>query len=188
MIFQIIIVILVLNTSMIKSSSISYRKIDCVNPPEVQLKELFAKAHVQYTVQQIATSFAVYQDGKIYKQQLASSSVLSEVYHHSGHRLCDLNKQTKWDINYSPMCPHHFVVEVREDRYPFNRTRAVCNCEKCLVLPETDFIEYGCLPIMLLQPVLVRGECKSNGFYEWTPKYESVPIACKCESPDIKMS
>ena len=186
MMLQIIIVILFLNTSMIKSSSISYRKIDCVNPPETQLKELYAKAYEQYTTQQIAIRYAVFQDGEIYKH-LASSSVRSKVYHHSGHRLCDLNKQTKWDMNYSPMCPHHFVVEVREDRYPFNRTRAVCNCENCLGLPDSGFITYGCLPIMLPQPVLVREECKSNGFYEWTPKYELVAYGCKCDSPLVKI-
>jgi hypothetical protein len=187
MIFQILIVFLVLNTSMIKSSSISFLKIDCVNPPETQLNELYADAYVQYSKQQIATRFAVYHDGEINKQQLASSSVRSNVYYHNGHRVCDINKQTKWDMNYNALCPHHFVVELREDRYPFNRTRAVCNCENCLGLPDSGFITYGCLPTMIPQPVLVRGKCMSNGFYEWTPKYELVAIGCKCDLP-IKMS
>ena len=188
MIFQIIVIVLVLNSSVIKSSSISIRKVDCVNPPEAHLNKLYASAYTQYIKQKIANKFAIYHSGEVYQNHLVNSSDLSpQVYYHHGSRVCDINKQTKWDLNYNALCPHYFVVEVREDRYPFNRTRAVCNCENCLGLSDSDFIKYGCLPTYYLQPVLVRGECMSNGFYNWTAKYELIANGCKCDFP-IKTS
>ena len=186
MIFQITVIVLILNTSVIKSSSISIRKIDCVNPPETQLNKQYASAYSQYIKQNKASKLAIYHSGEVYQNELADSSDLSQVYYLSGHQVCGLNEQTRWDLNYNAMCPHHFVVEVREDRYPFKRTKASCNCERCLGLSDLDF-KYSCLPTYYLEPVLVKGECMSNGFFKWTAKYELVANGCKCDFP-IKTS
>ena len=171
-----------------KSESAPISNDDCTNPPESELKELLIEMYKKLNMtEQLANNVDFYHSGELHKEQIAKKSerILSVKYH--GYRTCDINKQTKWQVNHNSICPHHFVEENRDDRYPFIRSRAVCNCDSCLVLPDSSFIKYGCQPIRIFEPVLVRGKCLSNGVYEWTLNYESVAIACGCDVP-IKIS
>ena len=98
----------------------------------------------------------------------------------NGYTKCDFVEQTRWSINHNTLCPHHFVEERRTDRYPFMLARAVCNCEKCIGLPDSHVLTYSCIPITIYMPVLVRGRCLANKVYEWLPNQELVAISCSC--------
>jgi hypothetical protein len=72
-------------------------------------------------------------------------------------------------------CPTTTKLVHRTDRIPFTRSFTSCACDSCF-----DSIgSFKCMPIKIAKLVLRRGACKSDGFYEWLPALEMVPIDCK---------
>ena len=80
------------------------------------------------------------------------------------------------------LCPWHYKVEYRSDRYPMKRMQARCNCDVCYFVNNRTISEgndFHCRQINKLMPVLIRGDC-FNGFYNWNIKFEHVSVACMC--------
>jgi hypothetical protein len=108
-----------------------------------------------------------------------SNARIAKIY---GKRKCEFRKarvlREKFDF-----CPWHYSLFERNDRFPFMRVSAVCNCKKCLL---EEFLEYdhnktemGCVPIRIPMPALYRKECV-NGIYKWVFAIEYVSVACTC--------
>jgi hypothetical protein len=86
------------------------------------------------------------------------------------------------------ICPWHYHVTYRDDRYPLLQMNAKCNCDKCDYIEIKDddaFLEYKCRPLKKLKTVLIRGKC-FNGKYEWIPALEYTSEACICMSQYIE--
>ncbi len=80
------------------------------------------------------------------------------------------------------LCPWHYKVEYRNDRYPMTRMQAKCNCNGCYFVNNRTISEgndFNCRKIKKLMPVLVRGDC-FNGVYNWNMMFEHVSVACMC--------
>ena len=80
------------------------------------------------------------------------------------------------------LCPWHYKVEYRSDRYPIMRMQAKCNCGSCFFFNSNktnEGNEFNCRQIRKLMPTLVRGNCV-NGVYNWNIMFEHVSIACMC--------
>ncbi len=86
-------------------------------------------------------------------------------------------------INQQSICPFKYIVNKRENKYPFYRVQVKCTCDKC-TLTKSKFIQnfYSCQPVVKYVPVLIREEnkCDSDGFYRWLPSTEIVNLACVC--------
>lgn len=155
----------------------------CKDPSELQLKYILTEAFKDDLIEELSHGVGYYPNKHFSKELVISgeSRIVNRTIH--GHKTCDLIQQTEWPINRNTLCPHHFVEERREDRYPFTRFRAVCNCQKCVGLPNTHVLTYCCQPITIYKPVLTRGECQLNGVYKWSLRFESVAISCGCNIP-----
>ena len=93
-----------------------------------------------------------------------------------GSAECDIAKLST-HFDQVPMCPWHYNLIERNDRYPFKRTTAVCNCKsKCLANSSN---KYKCVPIKLPMPVMTRSKCH-NGYFEWINSMEEVTSSCAC--------
>lgn len=81
-----------------------------------------------------------------------------------------------------PVCPWHWVITEREDKYPFKRANARCNCVDCQAKTIYDSDLYrlsSCQPENILMPVLVR-EKLVNNTERWWFNMEEVPTSCIC--------
>lgn len=101
----------------------------------------------------------------------------------SGLPYCLRSNQTKWDwqpVGSSLICPHHFVLVHREDRFPRVIWQAVCNCKDTDERGEISYNHYKCRPITVLRPVLVKTRnCNpSSNLYAWENRMERVAISC----------
>jgi hypothetical protein len=78
------------------------------------------------------------------------------------------------------LCPWHYKLIYRIDRYPHFQTQARCNCMNCsnLNTKAADFT-FQCKPLIKLQPALVRAKLV-DGLYVWKPALEQVAVACAC--------
>ena len=80
------------------------------------------------------------------------------------------------------ICPWHWIMAEREDKYPFTRANAKCNCQNCLskTIYDSDFKRLSsCEPEFALMPALHR-ESSMNKIEKWVFKLEEVPVACVC--------
>ena len=86
------------------------------------------------------------------------------------------------------LCPWHYKIEYRNDRYPMTRLQAKCNCNNgCYFLNNkinSDGKDFDCHPIRKLMPILVRGDC-ADGVFNWNIMFENVAIACMCMKNDV---
>lgn len=85
------------------------------------------------------------------------------------------------------ICPWHYHVTYRENKYPQLQMNAKCNCDKCdyIEIKDDDILEYKCRPLRNLKGVLIRGKCL-NGKYDWYPALEYTSEACLCMSQYIE--
>lgn len=156
---------------------------NCVDPNESELKTMLSKGYRIYMMDYLMKGTDYYPNSQVSKELIVSEESKNANSTTYGEKKCDLVEQTKWSINHNTLCPHHFVEERREDKYPFTRFRAVCNCQDCLGVPNSDFLTYGCQPITIYKPVLIRGQCQPSGINRWSLKFESVSISCGCTLP-----
>lgn len=81
-----------------------------------------------------------------------------------------------------PVCPWHWLTAIRDDRFPFKRSNAKCNCANCqakTIYDSDTFKLSGCQTESVLMPVLFR-ETVVNDTEKWTFYLEEVPVACVC--------
>ncbi len=102
-----------------------------------------------------------------------------------GVDMCDLesvaNQNTEKIVS---ICPWHWVIIKREDRYPFQLPIARCNCVHCLAKTSFDSDRYKrsrCNPNYSLLPVLIKEPNDSTTDEEvWKFNLEEVPFSCSC--------
>lgn len=90
--------------------------------------------------------------------------------------------------NQLSICPWENVVKYRSDRYPHYIEESACQCKECNggevknKLSKLDLSSgvYGCRPVFSLSPVLVKGKCMADGYFEWKPELEMISEACFC--------
>jgi len=88
-------------------------------------------------------------------------------------------------LNYNvpvPICPWHWILTERKDKYPFKRPYAVCNCQNCQAKTVYDSNMNkisNCQNVFNLMPVLTR-DYVSNNIEKWTFSLEEVPTSCVC--------
>ena len=81
-----------------------------------------------------------------------------------------------------PVCPWHWVIMKREDKYPFKRASVKCNCLSCQAktIYDSDGIRLSsCQPENNLLPVLIR-DSVVNGLEKWSFALEEIPNSCVC--------
>lgn len=140
----------------------------------------------------LAKSYELSQDSIIMGYQYFPANLTHKVYnvsvsssdrHHViGDKRCSRRDQTRWDPSSNDilLCPHHFLLVNRTDRFPFKVLYAVCNCEDC-IQSHTN----SCEPIYILRPVLIRQKCKHSDdskedLYRWIDGVEKIAIGCDC--------
>jgi hypothetical protein len=80
--------------------------------------------------------------------------------------------------NTMPLCPWHYVIIERANKFPHTRANAVCNCKESCLNSNSNF---RCSPIRIPMPVLIRGKCNpKRGYYEWMDAIEDINIGCVC--------
>lgn len=87
-----------------------------------------------------------------------------------------------------PICPWHWNIITREDRFPFKISNAVCNCLNCQAKTIYDTKRRkvsSCLPDYVLMPVLVRSSVLDS-LEKWRFYMEEVPSSCSCTLNQLK--
>ena len=102
-----------------------------------------------------------------------------------GSTSCKLEKITNSKIPTAmPVCSWHWIMIDRVDKYPFRRALAKCNCIDCQAKTIFDSERRrlsGCMPNVVLMPVLFRDNLKSNESTErWWFALEEIPTSCIC--------
>lgn len=96
---------------------------------------------------------------------------------------CSLENVALQNVNKSvSVCPWHWEVLQRQDRYPFKLPVAKCNCDKCQAKTIYDSDEYklsACRQEISFQPALYRTH-HVNKTEKWSFAFEAVPLACVC--------
>lgn len=160
----------------------------CKNPSEFELIKLLTQHyHDHYDINFISMkTFESFHKNNQNKELLIVDALSSFQNHETkiisthGSLECSLNIMNTID-KHTPLCPWHYSIIQRHDRYPFKRMTAFCNCKSTCLLNSTakSINNYKCVPIKLSMPVLIRGKCH-NGFYKWNNAIEDVPSSCAC--------
>lgn len=110
------------------------------------------------------------------------SSVLDEDFIY-GSKECNEKIVKSFKENEKTLCPWHYKIQYRTNRYPRTRMQAKCNCIDCYYVKNHtafgDQDKYQCREIRKLMPVVIRDQCV-NGVYEWKSMFEYVSVGCMC--------
>lgn len=100
---------------------------------------------------------------------------------------CDLNTVARAQYDtYVSVCPWHWLITERFDRYPFKLPIAKCNCHRCQARTLFDSDRYkmsSCVNNFALKPVLFREydlADTSDQEEVWIFSLEEVPVSCSC--------
>ncbi|CAF0950582.1 unnamed protein product [Brachionus calyciflorus] len=76
-------------------------------------------------------------------------------------------------------CSWNDYIEYNSDRYPKHKVTSKCDRKFCSNFFR-NFLKYtyNCLTVYHREPVLIRGECKNDGYFEWIPSVELVEKGC----------
>ena len=80
------------------------------------------------------------------------------------------------------ICPWHWVLVDRDDKFPFKRANAKCNCQNCQAKTIFDSLseqKSNCQNEFVLMPVLLR-ESFIDNLEKWSFHLEEVPMSCVC--------
>lgn len=168
--------------------------VNCVNPPESQLSDMLAeykKSFARYTDRYMAVKS---RQGSHRHQAAAhlTDEQMNEFYLDDGR--CDPEKggfaaKNRTQPNELSLCPWENVITHRKNRYPHYVNEVRCLCRKCAASSFSGGLderglggvnEYACRPLLAHRPVLVKGECKTDGFYQWRPELELIAELCAC--------
>jgi hypothetical protein len=81
-----------------------------------------------------------------------------------------------------PICPWHWTLIEREDKFPFKRANAQCNCQSCQAktIYDSNLKRFSsCNNQFVLMPMLWRVAIL-NMTETWTFHLEEVPVSCVC--------
>lgn len=169
--------------------------VNCVNPSESQLSDMLAeykKSFARYTDRYMAVKS---RQGSHRHQAAAhlTDEQMNEFYLDDGR--CDPEKggfkpANRTQPNELSLCPWENVITHRKNRYPHYVNEVRCLCRKCAAASSStgglderglgEISEYACRPLLTHRPVLVKGECMRDGFYQWRPELELIAELCAC--------
>lgn len=98
-----------------------------------------------------------------------------------GSQSCNLETIAQIDLSV-PVCPWHWEIIQREDKYPFKRPIVRCNCDNCqakTIFDSDNFRLSFCRPEFLLLPVLIKTSAE-NKTEKWSFGLEEIPFSCVC--------
>jgi hypothetical protein len=84
------------------------------------------------------------------------------------------------------VCPSHYVLTVRKNKYPYMRVNVECNCQKCILFdkeqPEEKNFQFVCQQEFTLMPALEKVDFKYGQYNEsrWVFSMEEVSTSCGC--------
>ena len=94
---------------------------------------------------------------------------------------CDLVKMAEFS-NVVSICPWHWSNIERQERFPFKRYVAICNCKHCQAntIFDKDIQKVSlCKPEFSISPVLLR-ESINGELERWNFYLEEIPTSCVC--------
>lgn len=165
----------------------SNNNMHCVDPGQEYLETFYS-------------DFQIFYRKRLEKMKVQKSLVLSMRRISSSNLIdntqCNIEQRSTLGINQASVCPWRYHNSLSSDLFPMWRKQVKCTCDDCTLL-QSDFTQrrkksndnghrsgtgnvYGCLPVLRSEPVLTRGKCGSDGFYEWIPSTEQVNTACVC--------
>jgi hypothetical protein len=155
----------------------------CSDPSEEKLASMLVGFNNQY---QFNGLLGIKQlKNNIYKNFLDNVEIAKRQFLDYENNVCD-SRLNLTKLNELAICPYHFKIIDRTDRFPHLRTQAVCNCANCTRNPLSDDAIYKCMPITILMPVLKKDtNVCVDGVYSWKPILEYISIACECKKLDI---
>lgn len=78
-------------------------------------------------------------------------------------------------------CSFNESIEDRKNIFPFIKLSKKCDCKYCSSAFEHLLKRsYQCFTVYEMEPVLIRGDCSSNGYFQWIPTVEFVEKGCTC--------
>lgn len=110
-------------------------------------------------------------------------------------------RQSNEENSWYPLCPWKHKLIVRNNRFPYKRWVAVCNCAeyddslsfttttttmtmKTKMTSSTNISQHNrrhCMQMKTPMPVLVRGECdRETNVYKWFFAREDIITGCFC--------
>ncbi len=100
-----------------------------------------------------------------------------------GEKICNLESIAYTSSRLPiPICPWHWILVEREDKFPFKRANAQCNCQDCLAktIYDSNMKKFsGCNQHFVLMPMLWRNAIV-NTTETWSFHLEEVPVSCIC--------
>ena len=158
----------------------------CTDPTQEQLASMQVGFNNQYQFNGILGIKKL--KNNIYKNNVDNVEVIKRQFLNYESHVCDV-KLNVTKLNELAICPYHFKIIDRSDRYPHLRTQAICNCANCTRNPANDDVIYKCMPITILMPALIRDKYACiDGIYLWKPILEYVSIACECKKRSLSDS
>lgn len=99
-----------------------------------------------------------------------------------GFEACEL-KNPNVNSRKAQICPWHYELSIRDDRYPFMRLNAVCNCKNCLAKTvfDLDAKKFSlCQQQFTLMPSLIKEKTNQDLEPKWRFAMEEVATSCTC--------
>ena len=101
-----------------------------------------------------------------------------------GVQTCNLEIIAHSSVTKEPVsiCPWHWQIVERNDRYPFKRANAKCNCKDCQAKTVYDSESKrlsSCFAQFVLMPALWR-DTVANQTEKWSFHMEEVAVSCVC--------
>lgn len=144
-------------------------KQNCKNPYIQELETKFQQYYFDY----LRFGQAMLRARKIPLSDLNENSTLT-----SGQN-CSTNEKNEKKQN--GLCSSRVNLEYLSDRYPNYKLNVECDCRLCSTI-KNRIIDpnYECQPVQKRVPILRKGKCASDGYYEWQPTIEVLNIGCAC--------
>ena len=122
-----------------------------------------------------------------YNYDSSTSKEIDNVYStdtirtHTDNSQCFKHLRNRTVLNQKSMCPWKYVILKRNDIFPKMIVHVKCTCERCSSGHSKNFFnKYKCFPLFKNLPILRKGQCGTDGYYEWRPDTEKINIACIC--------
>ena len=151
-----------------------YANSKCINPSDADLTSLLSEYDIIFRQHRENIT-------KLIRSRVSTAKI-NNYNHLVDNSMCNLNDRASININERSMCPWKIVNTYVPDRFPHIKSEVKCSCDKCVKIGNEFMptLDYGCMPVLHTLAVLVKGDCLSNGFFEWLPSLEEVSVACTC--------
>ena len=153
----------------------------CVDPEIGYLENLYSE-HEAFNRRYEEAHFASFKNVILNKNDSVYDESLTD------NTQCSNNARNITRTNHLSSCPWTYDIKFRKDRFPNYLNDVRCTCKSCIgssskLSYKPQFLptkQVKCEPLMKQVPVLIRGECGLDGYYQWHQDYEYVNVACIC--------